>query len=348
MSTGRIMWSVSFCLLPAAGWGIYTFGIASLPVLLLSIAASLFFETAMNLVFKVSTLRDGSAFLTGLLIGMNMPPTVPLYIPLTAAAVAVLVVKWTFGGLGGNFMNPALAGRAFVFFSWTEAMSEWVPPRGLDLPDTLSTASPLGLLKTERFLSVPAKGGPVEVLKEAGYYPSGMDIRVTEWLNEKILSSLGIHLPEGYIDPFVGNISGSLGEVSVLLLLAGTVYLFAKKILSWEIPVSFFSSYAVCVWIFGGLSYDLGFFSGDVLFHLFTGGVILAGFYMATDYVTSPRTVPGMLIFGFAAGLLAFLLRSFGSFPGGVCLAILIMNVFVPLINKCTAPVRYGRKGGIV
>lgn len=341
-STARIMWTVSACLLPAVVWGVYVFGLRALWVVLASIAAAVLSEYLVGFPFKRFTLADGSAVLTGLLIGMNMPPAVPVYVPVIASVFAIVVVKWTFGGLGSNWMNPALAGRVFVFFSWTGHMTNWTMPRTLPVPDGFASATYLGVVKTGVTESAGATGGPLALLRDAGFPNSRMDVAVTDWLNSAILQPLGIDLPYGYVDPFVGNIPGSIGEISALLLMLGAVVLFAKKIITWEVPATYFLSFSLLTWVFGGTIHGQGAFSGDVLFHVLSGGFMLAVFFMATDMVTSPVTRRGLLIYGAGVGFLTFLIRTFGSFPEGASLAIILMNVFVPLINRLTKPVRFG------
>jgi len=341
-STRSVMWSVSLCLLPAAVWGAWVFGPRVIGVLAASISAALLSEAAMMYLLKKNTLHDGSAFLTGLLVGFNMPPAIPYYIPVVASVFAIIVVKWTFGGLGGNFMNPALAGRVFVFFSWTGPMTKWTMPHSLVAVDAVTSATPLGYLKSGLLEYTGSANGPAQFLVENGYPHTAVDTGIISWVN----AHLGLHLSNGYADMFLGNIPGSLGEVSVLLLLIGSIYLFIRKIITWEIPVSYLVTFSLFIWIFGGTRYANGsYFSGDILFHLFTGGIILGAFYMATDMVTSPHTRKGMLIFGFGAGLLTFLIRIYGSFPEGVSLAIILMNIFVPMINQYTKTKRFGIEG---
>jgi electron transport complex protein RnfD len=341
-STSRIMWTVSACLVPASVWGVYVFGVRALVVLLVSIAASVAAEYVVGLVFKRFTITDGSAALTGLLIGMNMPPAVPVYIPIMASVFAIVVVKWTFGGLGSNWMNPALAGRVFVFFSWTGPMTTWTLPRTLAAVDSVSSATYLGVVKTGLAGSSGPTGGPLAILEQAGFPRSATDLSVTAWINANILNPIGIELPGGYVDPFLGNIPGCIGEVSAALLLLGSIYLFARKIITWEIPAAYFFSFGLLTWIFGGIAHGSGPWTGNVLFHVFAGGFMLGVFYMATDMVTSPMTRAGMLIYGAGAGLLTFVIRTYGSFPEGVSLAIILMNIFVPLINRYTQPRRFG------
>lgn len=345
-STSRIMWAVTACLLPAAAWGVYVFGAYALWVMAMSTAAAVGTEALIARAFGRNTLHDGSAVLTGLLVGMNMPPEIPVTIPIVASVFAIAVVKWTFGGLGNNWMNPALAGRVFVFFSWTGEMTRWTYPRTLGPVDGGSAATLLGSVKSGVVESGGSIGSPVRYLESTGFPRSAADARITEWLNSGFLGDLGIRLPEGYIDPFIGNVPGCIGEVSALLLMAGAVYLFAKRIITWEIPTAFFVVFAVFSWTFGGLVYGTGPFTGDVLFHVLAGGFMLGIFYMATDMVTSPMSSTGMLIYGAGIGFMTFLIRFYGSFPEGISLAIILMNIFSPIINRYTKPRRYGLASG--
>jgi electron transport complex protein RnfD len=342
-STTNIMWSVFFCLLPSALWGCFIFGAPALRVLCVALVSSAGAEVLCSrLARNPRTLWDGSACVTGLLVGMTMPPGVPLYAPLFASLFAIGVVKWTFGGLGRNWMNPALAGRIFAYFSWTRAMTTWSLPAVLRTTDALSGATPLGFLKRGMAENTVFYHSPMEYLQANGYPRSLFDGGATDWLNAKILEPLGITLPQGYVDFFFGFMGGSIGEISSLLLLAGTVFLLARKVLTPAIPAAYFGTFGVLVWIFGGLSFSGEYFTGDVLFHLFSGGLILGVFYMATDIVSSPVSLSGQILYGCGAGLLTFLIRLYGSFPEGTALAILVMNVCVPLMNKVLKPSRFG------
>jgi len=338
-STARIMWTVTLCLVPAGMWGVYVFGMRVLAVLAVSVLSAVLAEFVMSKVLgQESTIQDGSAFLTGLLIGYNLPPSIPYYIPVLASLFAIVIVKWTFGGLGHNWMNPALAGRVFVFFSWTGQMTVWTMPKTMDAVDSVSSASVLGYLKTGLLDYQGSETGPMAFLRNAGYPQSSMDMRVTEWLR----GIFGDGFSGGYWDLFAGNVPGCIGEISALLLLLGAVFLFYKKIITWEIPVSYLVSFSFFLWIFGGLRFNSGYFHGNILFHLLSGGLMLGVFYMATDMVTSPLNTRGMLIYGAGAGFLTFLIRIFGSFPEGVSLAIILMNIFVPMINRYTEVKRFG------
>lgn len=338
-STANIMWTVVLCLVPAGIWSVVLFGARALSIILVSVAAALLGEFIGGRFLGRMTLLDGSAFLTGLLVAYNVPVAAPLYIPAVASLFAILVVKWSFGGLGGNWMNPALAGRAFVFFSWTGGMTRWTLPRQLaGGADMVSGATPLGAVKTGIMDFSGRAADSVDFLRQTGYQVSGTSSSWAGWLE----SALGWKTDAINWDFFFGFMPGSLGEMSALLLLIGAAVLFARKIISWEIPAAYLATFSLLIWIFGGLRFGNGYFSGDVFFHIFTGGLILGVFFMATDMVTSPLTRKGMLIFGVGCGFLTFLIRIYGSFPEGVSLAIIIMNIFVPMINRFTGPKRFG------
>lgn len=314
-STITVMWGVSLALLPAAIWGFITFGFSSVAVVAVAILSSLLGEFLLNLAYKKSTLWDGSAFLTGLLIGLNMPPELPLYIPFAASMFAMLIVKGAFGGLGNNWMNPALAGRVFVMFSWTKPMTIWKMPFSVD---GATGATPLGAVKSGLLGYKGNALGPLELLNEV----SKNDI--------------------SYLDLFLGRIGGSIGEISAMLLLVGAIFLIIKKIIRWEIYLTYLISFALFIWIFAGNRFNTGYFSGDVLFHLLTGGLVLGAFFMATDMVTSPLTSKGMIIYGIGCGFFTFLFRIYGANPEGVSLAIIVMNIIVPIINRYTKPSLFG------
>lgn len=221
LSTTRVMWTVSACLIPAALWGVYIFGIGSLFILLISVASAMATEYAITRIQGKSTLYDGSAFLTGLLIGFNMPPTVPAFIPVVASVFAIAVVKQTFGGLGRNWMNPALAGRVFVLFSWTSQMATWKLPRFTQIGSLLGGSNTLTSAPVDAVTgSTPLAFGAEAFLEQASYW-----------------------------DLFIGNIPGCIGEVSALLLILGAVYLFYLGIIRWEYrfpilsPLRFLSGY---------------------------------------------------------------------------------------------------------
>ena len=305
MDIRRSMLFVIIALLPSCLWGVYAFGLRALVVLLVSVASALLSEYLLGLIDKKNTLPDLSATVTGLLIGMNMPPAIPLYIPVIASFFAIFVVKWTFGGLGCNWMNPALAGRVFVFFSFSSAMSTFSAPRAL-AADALASATPLSAVKTA------ISGGMQNldyqgVMDQLGYSATS--------IAQSIGGALGIS--PYTVDAFLGNVGGCIGEVSALLLLVGGIFLIATKVITWHIPVVY-------------------------LMPLFTGGLMLGAFFMATDWVTTPTTKKGEVIFAIGCGFFTFLIRYFGSLAEGVSLAIILMNILTPTIDRYVRPRRFG------
>lgn len=333
-STKNIMFSVAAALAPACIWGVAVFGLRALLVLLVSVFTAMLTEYLLGKVSKEFTLWDGSALVTGMLIGMNMSPTIPLFIPVLASFFAIAVAKWTFGGLGANWANPAIAGRIFVFFSFSAAMSSFKLPYALAKVDAVSGATPLSLVKTVVTSKDALGATSLKILADNGYGISAFA--------QKIQNLTGI---SGYhIDAFVGNIPGCIGEVSKLLLIAGGIYLLCRKIITWHIPVAFLGSYAVLTWVFGGIPNGLGFFNGEVIANLFRGGLILGAIFMATDMVTSPITYKGMIIFGVGCGFFTFLFRTFGSLPEATSVAILIMNIATPTINRFCIPKKFGEE----
>ncbi len=319
-STRKVMLWVIFAMLPAAVWSVVLFGGRPAVVIAASVAAAVATEGLLNLAFKrPNTLGDLSAVVTGMLVGFNMPPAVPVFVPVVASVFAIAVVKWSFGGLGANWMNPALAGRVFVFFSWGTAMTGWTLPRvgGAVAADAISGPTPLGSVKLALSELSAGVDGPMRLLESAG-------------------------MPVTYLDLFLGRMGGSLGEMSALLLLIGGLVLIAKKIVDWEIPVMFLGSFALLIWMFDGAQYGSGMFTGDVLFHLLTGGLMLGALFMATDMVTTPLTLKGRIIFGLGCGFFTFVIRRFGNLPEGVSLAIIFMNILTPLIDRWAKPKPYG------
>jgi len=337
-NTASIMWSVSLALIPAAVWGVYVFGFRALLVMAVSIATSMLTEYLLTRISHENTLYDGSAFLTGLLIGMNMPPQVMLFVPIVASAFAMAVAKWSFGGLGTNWVNPALAGRAFVFFSFTSQMNAFTLPRTLQAVDAVASATPLTAMKLQISEGAVTGLSSSEVLSSIAYPFTAFAGNVSTWFSQ----TLSIDLSPYIVDAFFGNASGCIGEVSALLLLLGAVYLFVKKIITWQIPVWFLGTFSVLAFLFGGLRNGMGLFQGDFLLPLLSGGMMLGAFFMATDMVTSPTTGKGMCIFGAGIGFFTFLLRYFGSLAEAVSLAILIMNIISPTIERFVLPKRFG------
>jgi electron transport complex protein RnfD len=270
------------------------------------------------------TISDGSALLTGILLAYNLPTDVPLWLPATGAFFGVLVGKQLFGGLGYNPMNPALIGRAFLMASWPTYMTVFrvLPKNGtLSGIDNVTSATPLNVFSQAR-----------EILTHSASYSTEQFVQAQETISQ---------LYHAHPDLFFGRIGGCLGETSAFLLLIGAVFLMYKRIIGWKIPFSYVITVALMTWMFGGVE---GLFTGNPLFHILSGGVILGAFYMATDMVTSPVTFKGRLIFGTGCGLITVVIRLWGGYPEGVSYAILLMNLTTPLIDRYTKPKIFGEK----
>lgn len=310
-TTRRIMWSVSIALLPAALMGVYYFGPRAAIIIFLSIISALLSEYIFQRSLKKKvTINDGSAFLTGLLIAMNLPPSVPFYIPVLGTFVAIIITKQLFGGLGFNIFNPALMGRAFLLISFPKLMTVWsAPDAGIVKFDTVTTATPLGILKEE--------GLP----------------KLVEMFGDKI---------NLYNQLLIGHRAGCIGETCSVLLILGALFLLFKGYISWHIPVSYLGTAALLAWIFGTKG---TLFAGDPLVHLLSGGILLGALFMATDYVTSPSVKRGQILCGICCGFLTMLIRLKGGYPEGVQFSILIMNCFTPLIDRWFKPKVFGTVG---
>ncbi len=300
-TTAGIMMDVVIALVPALIAGIVIFGYRSAALAAVCIASAVFFEWAWcRILKKPSTIGDFSAVVTGLLLAMNLPVTMPFWMAVCGSFFAIVIVKQFFGGIGNNFMNPALAARAFLLTSWAQPMTTWVEPFSrvtlFSNIDAVTSATPLAIIK-----------------EGTGELPA-------------------------YMDMFLGRIGGCMGEVSALALILGAVYLVARRVISITIPASFIATVAAMTFVFGGKD---GLFTGDVLAHLLSGGLILGAFFMATDYATTPCTKTGQIIFGLGCGLLTSIIRIWGGYPEGVSYSILLMNVVSPLIDKYVLPKRF-------
>ena len=309
-SVPSLMYGVIISLLPALGVSVYYFGIGMVIVTAVSVLSCILFEYLIQkFVMKVKTTHlDGSALLTGLLLAFCLPANLPLWMVMIGALVAVGIAKMTFGGLGNNIFNPALVGRVFLFISFPVAMTSWPQPgQWLKYTDALTGATPLGVMK--------------------------------EGLATKSVAEIMPELPS-FLKLFLGNTMGSAGEVAAFALLIGMIYLLVKKIITWHIPISILGT----VFLFTGILWlaNPDRFA-DPLFHMLTGGLMLGAIYMATDYVTSPMSTKGMLIYGVGIGVVTVLIRVFGAYPEGVQFAILIFNGFTPLLNKYIKPKRFGK-----
>lgn len=309
-SVSSIMREVIIALIPALLVGTYLFGMRALLLTVVSVASCVAFEAIwQHFTHQPLTIKDLSAVVTGILIAFNLPATAPIYVPIVGAFVAIILAKQCFGGIGQNFINPALAARAFLLAAYPQAMTSFEIPEhfiGTVAPvsdvvgaatavDALAGATPLVALKTQNVLAMPTM-----------------------------------------LDAFVGNIGGCLGEVSALAILLGGLYLIYKKVITWHIPVCYLGTMFVMTLLFGGVGVQASFTS------LFLGGAMLGAFFMATDYTTNPMTLKGQIIFAVCAGIIASVIRLFGGYPEGVSYSILIMNLVVPIIDKFVKPVRFG------
>lgn len=305
------MYGVIIALVPALLVSFLYFGIGSVIVCLTSVAACMFFEWAITkyMLKEEPTLMDGSAIVTGLLLGFNLPSNLPIWITLIGALVAIGIGKMTFGGLGSNPFNPALVGRCFLLVSFPAQMTSWPVLGQLSkYTDAATGATPLSVMKSA------IKTGDATML-------------------DKLPNSLHLLLGNN-----VSGGMGTIGEVCALALIGGLIFMLWRKIITWHIPISIFAT----VFMFSGLLHLVNPIYADPLTVLFSGGLMLGAIFMATDYVTSPMTPKGQLIYGIAIGFLTVVLRNWGSYPEGMSFAILIMNAFTPLINAYIKPKRFG------
>lgn len=292
-SIQSIMRDVIIALVPATVMGIYYFGIKALILIIASIVSAVFFEWLYEKIMKKPvTISDLSAVVTGLLVAMNVPAAAPVWVPIVGSAFAIVFAKQLFGGLGQNFINPALAGRAFLLASYPTEMTTWVVPNGL-AADAATYATPLAQLKN-----------------------GTLDATVGQLA--------------------LGQVGGCIGETCAIALIIGGIYLLYRHVISWKIPVIYIATVFILFAVLGrqGLRMPLQ--------EILAGGVMLGGIFMATDYASSPVTPKGQIIFAVGAGLLTYLIRTFGGYPEGVSYSILIMNCCVPLIERFTEPTIFG------
>ena len=307
MTTSRIMQLVALALLPTTLFGIWNFGFRALLVVLVTVVSSVFFEWLYDrLMHKKNTINDFSAVVTGLLLALNMPPQIPLWMPVLGSAFAIIIVKQLFGGLGQNFMNPALAARCFLMISFAGKMTDFAVDKlsGYHCIDTVTGATALA------------------ELKNSGFTADSISVK----------------------NLFIGNIHGTIGETSAIAILIGAVILLAFKVIDLKIPLTYIGSFAVFVILYM-LGTGKGFDVNYLFSHLFGGGLMLGAWFMATDYVTTPITPKGQLLYGCCLGVVTAIFRLFGGSAEGVSYAIIFCNLLVPLIEKVTKPVAFGKGG---
>lgn len=308
----HIMWQVNLALLPAAVFAVWWFGLTALINMLtgivFAVGAEYSWQKAMH---KPVTAFDGSACITGLLLAMSMSPILPPYMVAIGSVLAIIVAKQSMGGLGFNIFNPAHIGRAALMVSWPVAMTTWT--------------------KIQDFSSLPGvdvmtSATPLNILKQQGY--------------DALISTFGSQSGL-YWSMFIGTRNGSLGETSTVLLLLGGLYLIWRGYINWVVPAAMILTVGLLTWIFG----PAGLFTGDPLFHMMAGGLILGAFFMATDMVTIPITITGQIIFAVGAGAITVLIRLAGGYPEGVCYSLLLMNAVTPLIDRFVKPDIFGHEG---
>lgn len=310
-STQKVMLDVLIALIPAFLMSLYLFGIEAFTVTAVSIASCVLFEYLIQKYWlkKSNSITDLSAIVTGLLLAFNLPSNLPLWMVIIGSLVAIGVAKMSFGGIGFNIFNPALVGRVFLLVSFPVQMTSWPLPiqNRMVLADAVTGATPLGMVKEATLMG-------------------------------ENLTQVAQHLPSN-LDLFMGISGGSLGEMSVLVLLIGGIYLLVRKVITWHIPVVMLLTIFLMTGAFWLIHPDQYL---NPVFHVLAGGAVLGAFYMATDMVTSPMTKKGMIIFAFGIGVITVFIRLYGAYPEGVSFAILIMNALVPLINTYTKPKRFG------
>lgn len=305
----HIMWQVNLALLPAAVFAVWWFGLTALINMLtgivFAVGAEYSWQKAMH---KPVTAFDGSACITGLLLAMSMSPILPPYMVAIGSVLAIIVAKQSMGGLGFNIFNPAHIGRAALMVSWPVAMTTWTKIQdfsALSSVDVMTSATPLNILKQQ-----------------------GYDALISTFGSQSGL----------YWSMFIGTRNGSLGETSTVLLLLGGLYLIWRGYINWVVPAAMILTVGLLTWIFG----PVGLFTGDPLFHMMAGGLILGAFFMATDMVTIPITITGQIIFAVGAGAITVLIRLAGGYPEGVCYSLLLMNAVTPLIDRFVKPDIFG------
>ena len=293
-STDRLMWQVVLALMPALAVAIWTFGLRAAGIVAICLFSSLLTEWIIDRCMgRRSTLLDGSAVITAILLAFNLPSILPWWMAVIGSVVAIGIGKMSFGGLGCNIWNPALVGRVFLLISFPAAMTTW----------------------------------PVEVSSGADGFTGATMLAYMQYEPD---AASHVNL----LDMAVGHMNGSLGETGAIAILIGAVYLLLRGVITWNIPVSVLGSAALFSWLFGG----------NPALDLMAGGLMLGACFMATDYVTSPMTPKGQLIFGAMIGLITIIIRRYGAYPEGVSFAILLMNSFVPLINRYTRPAVFGMR----
>jgi electron transport complex protein RnfD len=298
------MLDVVIALIPTAAAGVYLFGTNAALILALSTVSAVLSEYLYQVIRKQEVrIGDLSAVVTGLILGLNLPPTAPWWLPVVGSAVAIIIVKQLFGGIGDNFMNPAMAARGILLASWSLRMTAFIAPTYFNSVDAVASATPLSAAA-----------------------PAAVDA------TSHVTNAAAAYQMPSLFDMFLGKMPGSIGEVCKAAILLGLLYLFIRKVISWQIPVVMLGTVALMTWIFGD----------DPLQALMMGGVLFGAVFMATDYATSPMTGSGRIIYSAIIGLIVVIMRKFGVYPEGVTYAILLGNIAAPLIDKYSKRRVYG------
>lgn len=309
-STQKIMYRVVYAMIPALLWSVFVFGLDALRVTIIAVAACLAVEYLIQkYLLKIKPMiTDGSALITGILLAFNVPSNIPWWIIIIGSLAAIGIGKLSFGGLGNNIFNPALVGRVFMLISFPVQMTSW-PVNNQSGIDAVTSATPLSIIKEGISNGIP-------------------------------ISEITQKLPATF-DMLLGNIGGSLGEISALLLIIGGLYMLFTKVITWHIPVSIIATVALVAAIFWMINPEIYI---NPVYHILTGGLMLGAIFMATDMVSSPMNPKGQIFYGIGIGLITISIRMFGAYPEGISFAILIMNAVTPLINTYVKPKRFGGK----
>ena len=340
LSTQKIMLCVILSLIPECISGIVFFGFRSLLVILTAVLSALASEALFQLCTKQKiTVNNLSAALSGLLLALVCPPTIPLWMVCLGSFVAMVIAKGLFGGIGSNVFNPALTGRAFLVISFPAVMgASWLNP----LSTTKTAGTIAGAVGDTLADSASAASDALSSLADASA-SGALDALSSATILSKVKA--GTLENFDFMGYFLGSRAGCIGETSILLILISFLFLFIMHIVDWRAPLSMVATFSVCTF-FAGLSKGLSLAGQDVLIGLLTGGIIFGAAFMVTDYATTPVTKPGRLVFGFGCGLITFLIRKFGTYPEGVMFSILIMNTVAPFLNNLTVrSYGYGKKG---
>jgi len=309
-STQKIMYRVVYAMIPALLWSVFVFGLDALRVTLIAVVACLAFEFVIQkYLMKIKPMiTDGSALVTGILLAFNVPANIPWWIIVIGALASIGIGKLSFGGLGSNIFNPALVGRVFLLISFPVQMTSW-PVNNRSGIDAVTSATPLGIIKEGI-----SNGTPISEISKS--LPSTVEM-------------------------LFGEIGGSIGEISAILIILGGLYMLFTKVITWHMPVSIIVSVGLVAGAFWLVNPEVYI---NPAYHLFTGGLMLGAIFMATDMVSSPMNPKGQMIYGVGIGLITISIRLFGAYPEGISFAILIMNAFTPLINTYIKPKRFGGK----